>query len=92
MTHTQSLIGPYEAHTNGKSWWVQTPAPYREVLAENLSEKAARMLCHVPNLIEALQTAETFISGFEDDELQDGINDRLSIIRAAIDEVTGGAA
>lgn len=35
-------------------------------------------------LLEALVDAEAFMAGFEDDELQDGINDRLAKIRAAI--------
>lgn len=37
-----------------------------------------------PELVEALRKAEAFISGFEGDELQEGIDDLLSGIRAAI--------
>jgi hypothetical protein len=37
-----------------------------------------------PKLLAALHDAETFISGFEDDECQEGINERLAGIRAAL--------
>lgn len=33
--------GVYEAHTDGKLWWVQSPAPDRHVLASGLTEHAA---------------------------------------------------
>lgn len=37
-----------------------------------------------PAMLAALQWAESFVSGFEDDELQEGINGNLAMIRAAI--------
>jgi hypothetical protein len=39
-----------------------------------------------PKLLAALKDAESFISGFEDDECQEGIKDRLALIRSAIAE------
>ena len=38
----------------------------------------------VAELLDALEDAESFMSGFEDDEVQDGINERLGRIRAAL--------
>jgi hypothetical protein len=35
-------------------------------------------------LTKALEEAESFISGFEGDELQEGINEKLATIRAAL--------
>ena len=43
-------------------------------------------------LLEALEEAERFMAGFEGDELQDGIGERLSKMRAAIAKARGGAA
>jgi hypothetical protein len=40
----------------------------------------------------ALQIAEEFMAAFEDDEMQEGIEDNLATIRAAIAKATGGAA
>lgn len=37
-----------------------------------------------PDMLAALKKAESFISGFEDDDLQEGIADLLAGIRAAI--------
>ena len=37
-----------------------------------------------PALLEALKLAESFMGGFEDDAAQDGINERLATIRAAL--------
>lgn len=42
-----------------------------------------------PAMLAALQWAESFVSGFEDDELQEGIDDNLSMIRAAIAAALG---
>jgi len=42
--------------------------------------------------LDALRRAERFISGFEDDPLQDGIDDDLDAIRTAIAELEFGAA
>lgn len=38
----------------------------------------------VPHALHALKVAEEFISGFEGDELQEAIDDKLATIRAAI--------
>ncbi len=44
-----------------------------------------------PDLLAALINAESFISGFEGDELQEGIDEMLTAIRAAIAKAQGGA-
>lgn len=49
----------------------------REVLGEHTS------------LLAALCTAEAFMAGFEGDDLQDGVDDKLAEIRAAIAKAMG---
>ncbi|MCW5712360.1 hypothetical protein WMC41_31110 (plasmid) [Shinella yambaruensis] len=43
-------------------------------------------------MLDALQRAERFMSGFEDDPLQEGIDDDLGEIRSAIADLEDGAA
>lgn len=43
-------------------------------------------------MLAALQRAERFMSGFEDDPLQEGIDDDLGAIRSAIADLKDGAA
>jgi hypothetical protein len=52
----------------------------------------ARLIAAAPELLEALGSAERFVSGFEDDEVQEGIAELLAKIRAAIAKATGQAA
>lgn len=40
---------------------------------------------NLANLIAALEAAESFMSGFEDDETQEGLADSLAMIRAEIE-------
>lgn len=40
-------------------------------------------------LLTALRSAESFMAGFEGDELQDGIDERLGTVRAAIAQAEG---
>jgi hypothetical protein len=44
-----------------------------------------------PNLLAALRLAEGFVSGFEGDETQEGIDALLGTLRAAIASATGEA-
>lgn len=46
----------YEMHTDGKTWWVQTPAPERKLIASRLTEEAARQLATAPLLLNAAKT------------------------------------
>lgn len=43
-------------------------------------------------MLDALQRAERFMSGFEDDPVQEGIDDDLGAIRSAIADLEDGAA
>ena len=54
------------------------------------SEGNRRLIAASPDLLDALQIAEDFMSGFEDDEMQTGMGIKLAIIRAAICKATGG--
>lgn len=49
----------------------------------------ARLIAAAPELLVATKAAERFIAGFEGDELQEGIDELLSGLRAAIAEATG---
>jgi len=49
--------------------------------------RAARV--SVSDLLEALERAEGFISGFEDDETQEGVTEMLAAIRAALAKAKG---
>lgn len=50
----------------------------------------ARLIAAAPELLEALRAAEDFMAGFEGDELQEGIDERLTTVRAAIAKAEGG--
>ncbi len=52
----------------------------------------ARLIAAAPDLLTELEKAEDFMSGFEGDELQDDIDEKLVTIRAAIAKAKGGAA
>lgn len=51
----------------------------------------ARLIAAAPELLEALEIAQAFMAGFEDDESQAGIQDNLRQIRAAISKATSPA-
>jgi len=55
--------------------------------AENALANAA-LVAAAPELLSALQKAEAFMSGFEGDDLQEGIDEQLAEIRAAIVKAT----
>ncbi len=50
-----------------------------------------RLQLAAPNLLAALRLAEGFVSGFEGDETQEGIDALLGALRAAIASATGDA-
>lgn len=47
-------------------------------------EANARLIAAAPALLAALELAESFMAGFEGDELQDDMDDHLATVRAAI--------
>jgi len=81
-THT---IIDGDGHSWGFCW-----ADHDDVNAEY--EGNRRLMAASPELFEALQIAEAFISGFEGDESQDGIEIKLAIIRSALSRVLEGDA
>jgi hypothetical protein len=58
---------------------------YMRVLARET--RAARV--SVADLLAALERAEGFISGFEDDDTQEGVTEMLAAIRAALAKAKG---
>jgi hypothetical protein len=56
-----------------------------EWIAQKRAERAG------PDLLAALRLAEGFVSGFEGDETQEGIDALLGALRAAIASATGDA-
>lgn len=55
------------------------------------AEANARLITAAPDLLAALDRAEAFIAGFEDDDTQDGIPEMLAAMRAAIAKAKGEA-
>lgn len=65
---------------------------YEMAMGEAFNPRATAMLFRAaPDLLAALDQAESFIAGFEDDELQEGIDGMLAAIRAAIAKAKGEA-
>lgn len=58
-----------------------------DVLQENKANHA--LIAAAPELLEALTMAEEFISGFEGDEAQTGIEIKLAIMRQALAKARG---
>lgn len=48
-----------------------------------------RLQLAAPDLLAALDRAEAFISGFEDDDTQEGVTEMLAAIRAALANAKG---
>ena len=92
MSHTQ---GPWHnvANTEIRARFANQNGDHiATVWANGESESAAnaRLIAAAPDLLEALIMAELFILGFEDDETQKGISNKLLQIRAAISKATKG--
>jgi hypothetical protein len=49
----------------------------------------AALITAAPDLLAALERAEGFISGFEDDDTQEGVTEMLAAIRAALAKAKG---
>lgn len=74
--------GPW--HFDGRRW-IRDAAGIGVLRVQiNANPDDARCAAAAPALLEALKLAESFMAGFEGDERQDGIDERLATIRAAI--------
>ena len=62
---------------------------YNGYAGKEQAEADARLMAASPDMLPALRKAESFIAGFEGDELQEGIDEMLSEIRAAIAKAEG---
>lgn len=69
----------------GRQKIAEITVPYGDDLRGHILTKAnARLTAAAPDLLAALDRAEAFIAGFEDDETQEGVAEMLAAIRAAI--------
>lgn len=78
------------------SYWACDPAistsfdpPILRRLLRDMQADIATLSGTCADLMVALRLAESFMAGFEDDELQDGINARLAAVRNAIAAAEG---
>jgi hypothetical protein len=55
----------------------------------NIAHDLAKRIFYVEDLLAALDRAEAFISGFEDDDTQEGVTEMLAAIRAALVNAKG---
>ena len=90
----------YRINYNSKYWanvaakvGNQCSSPVGAVFAVNaLCDAYEDIAKQRDELLAALEVAEGFMAGFEGDELQEGIEQKLEQIRAAIARAKGGAA
>lgn len=93
------LQGEWKAH---KGWadksmlddgrhpeWCEVTGPAYLSINGHFGIEVAHIIAAAPNVLAALRIAEDFMSGFEGDELQDGIDEKLATIRAAIAKAEG---
>jgi hypothetical protein len=72
MHRADSNLAVVEGREHHASWF------------KTIDHPDAWLIAAAPCLLHALKLAEDFMAGFEGDELQEGIGDRLAAIRAAI--------
>ncbi len=95
-TDDRVLWCKFDSAAQAETWLDDIGAPYQSVSETSVKphEGNADCLSHselvaalfgfvVADMRAALDTAESFMSGFEDDDMQEGINDMLSQVRAA---------
>lgn len=70
--------------------WGFTFSKLEPLLAEDAANRA--LIASAPELLEALTAAEEFISGFEDDQAQVGINEQLSAMRIVLSKARNAIA
>lgn len=75
-------------YRDGPAAYVAAVLPHSEsAIAVNPADLA--LILAAPKLFDALVKAEAFIAGFEGDELQEGIDELLKAVRAAIAKAGG---
>lgn len=75
---------------DAKNHWLGRVQLNGEFMPER-QEAIISMISATPDMMAALRLAESFMAGFEDDEMQDGINQRLAAVRSAIAKAEGRA-
>ena len=81
-----------EGHYIGEVTWMQGYSFLDEAKTKAERIATAYRFAASNDILEQLQKAEDFISGFEGDEMQEGIDDLLSGIRAAIAKASTNGA
>lgn len=83
-------VGPHPGNGAGDDWrtiLADTPEFGPLYIGEAIAPDA-RLMAAAPRLLAALAIAEDFMSGFEDDETQEGMAAKMAEIRAAIATAT----
>jgi len=70
-------------HCNSR-FWSEVDEPNSDAARAN-----ARVIAAAPCMLTALDRAEAFVAGFEDDDTQEGIPELLGAIRAALRKAKG---
>jgi hypothetical protein len=76
------LIATLECNTADNGGWPSVSNP-EEARANGL------LIIAATELLEAVKVAELFMSGFEDDDMQPGINESLALLRQVIRKAQG---
>ena len=79
-------------HFDGRRWIRDAAGVGVLRLQPTADPAAARLAAAAPALLAALKQAEAFMVGFENDDTQEGINERLAAIRAAMAVAEGSGA
>ncbi|WKL57267.1 hypothetical protein Q1W73_16615 [Asticcacaulis sp. ZE23SCel15] len=79
-----TAINPFEACTDGKVWWIQTPAPERFVLANSLTERQAAIIMKALDALGEISNGDGYYGA------QAGKYKKIA--REAIAYARGGAA
>ena len=96
MSHTH---GPWVAwddnrtigivDADGEPFAIAEVVDHGDMAAEDQLLADQALITAAPDMLAALKAADRFMGGFEGDEMQDEIDERLALIRAAIAKAEG---
>ena len=85
------IVGPHPGNSAGEDWRMilSVTSETGPLYIGEAIEPDARLIAAAPDMLAALAIAEAFMSGFEDDEMQEGMAEKMAQIRAAIAKAGG---